>query len=194
VRKAVLSKLSWIRKQQAKFVGQERRLLPPEYVSGESHYFQGTCYRLNVVEHLGRSRVTMSDRATLDLYIRPDSERDQRERVLLNWYRQQLNEQVPALLAKWEAIMGVQSAEWHIKQMKTRWGTCNPRASRIWLNLELAKKPVDCLEYVIVHELVHLLARKHDAKFKGYMDKFLPQWRLLREELNRTSVGHMVQE
>lgn len=110
--------------------------------------------------------------------------------MLNQWYRQQIKQLIPDLLTKWEPVVGVQAAEWGIKKMKTRWGTCNIGAKRIWLNLELAKKPIQCLEYILVHELVHLLERRHNDRFRDLMDKFMPQWRLHRGTLNKAPLGH----
>jgi len=189
VRLAVISKLGWIKRQQAKFEGQERQSAR-EYVSGESHYFQGRRYRLNVIYHDGPPQVSIRNNTRLDLIARPGSDTWQRERVLLAWYRQQLKLLIPPFIAKWEAILGVTVAEWGVKQMKTKWGTCNIQARRIWLNLELIKKPKLCLEYVVVHELVHLLERKHNDRFAALMDQAMPQWRLHREELNHFPLNH----
>jgi predicted metal-dependent hydrolase len=191
VRLAVISKLAWIRRNQAKFEAQDRQSAR-EYVTRESHYVWGQRYLLNVVHRDGPPSVTVRNKNTLDLFVRPGSDTAQRERVLLAWYRKQLKGAVPPLIAKWEAIMGVQVAEGAVKKMKTRWGTCNPQARRIWLNLELAKKPAQCLEYIVVHEMAHLLERKHNDTFTAYMDKFLPNWRLLRAELNKAPLGHEV--
>jgi predicted metal-dependent hydrolase len=178
--------LGWIKRQQSKFVVQERQS-PREFVSGESHYFQGSHYLLNVIYQPGTPQVILRNKKYIDLIVRPGSTTAQREQVLENWYRQQLKEMIPPLIAKWEEIIGVKVNEWGVKQMKTKWGTCNIRAKRIWLNLALIKKPEHCLEYVVVHELVHLLERLHNDKFTGYMSKFMPQWRLYKEELNRLS-------
>ena len=174
--------------QQAKFIGQERQS-ELEYLSGENLYFQGRRYRLDVVYHDYHPRVSVGV-GDMVLHIRIGSDRQQRELALQEWYRKQLKEQIPDLLAKWEGIIGVRTAAWGVKLMKTRWGTCNIAARRIWLNLELAKKPVGCLEYLIVHELVHLLERLHNDRFKALMDQFLPQWRLYREELNRVPLAY----
>ncbi len=193
VRLAVISKLGWIKRQQAKFAGQERQSAR-EYVSGESHYFQGRRYRLNVIYQAGPPKVSIRNNTRLDLIVRPGSDTWPRERVLLAWYRQQLKALIPPLIVKWEAILGVTVAEWGVKQMKTRWGTCNIQARRIWLNLELIKKPELCLEYVVVHELVHLLERHHNDRFAALMDQAMPQWRLHREELNREPLGHVMWE
>lgn len=191
VRLFTISKLGWIKRQQAKFVGQERQPAR-EFVSGESHYFQGNRYLLNVMYQDGPPRVLVRNKTRLDLVVRSGSDTAQRERVLLHWYRRQLKQVLPALLAHWEAVVGVQVAEWGIKQMKTKWGSCNIGARRIWLNLELIKKPVHCLEYVVVHELVHLLERRHNARFTAYMNRFMPQWQLYRDELNRAPLGDAV--
>ncbi len=189
VRLAVISKLGWIKRQQIKFAEQERQS-KREYVSGESHYFQGNRYLLNVIYSDETPRVVICNNTRVDLYVRPGSDTDQRERVLLAWYRKQLKEIVPSLMTKWETTIGVQASDWGIKQMKTKWGTCNIEAGRIWLNLELAKKPIRCLEYIVVHELVHLLERHHNDHFTALMDKYLPSWRFLREELNREPLAH----
>jgi hypothetical protein len=189
IRLAIVSRLGWIRRQQAQFAQQERQSVR-EMVTGESHYVQGRRYRLDVIEHQGAPAVTIRNNTTLELRVRPGSTQQKREVVLSQWYRQQLREQVPALIAKWEPIVGVEVAEWSIKKMKTRWGTCNIAARRIWLNLELAKKPVACLEYILVHEMVHLLERHHNDRFRAYMDRFMPQWRLHRDTLNQFPLAY----
>lgn len=189
VRLAVIARLAWIRRQQSKFAQQERQSAR-ELVSGESHYFQGRRYLLNVDYRAGAPGVVVRNNTTLDLFVRPGSDRAQRERVLLTWYRRQLKLLIPPLVAKWQAIIGIEVAEWRVRQMKTRWGACNPDARRIWLNLELIKKLPSCVEYIVVHEMVHLLERRHNAQFIAHMDRFLPQWRLLRDELNRAPLGH----
>jgi predicted metal-dependent hydrolase len=193
VRLAVISRLAWIRRQQGKFAQQERQSAR-EVVSGESHYFQGRRYLLNVVYRAGVPAVAVRNNTTLDLFVRPGSDTAQRQRVLFTWYRRELKQLIPPLAAKWQAIIGVEVAEWRVKQMKTRWGACNPDAGRIWLNLELIKKPASCLEYIVVHEMVHLLERRHNEQFTAYMDRFLPQWRLLRDELNQAPLGHATWE
>ena len=189
VRLAVISRLPWIKKQKTKFTNQARQTVR-EYVSGESHYFQGRRYRLNVIYQSGLPRVIVRNKSTIDLHVRDGSETVQRERVLLTWYRQELKQFIPALIAQWEPIIGVQVAEWQVKQMKTKWGTCNIEAKRIWINLELAKKSKQCLEYIVVHEMMHLLERHHNDHFIELMNKFMPQWRMYREELNGSALGH----
>jgi predicted metal-dependent hydrolase len=189
VRLFTISKLAWIKRQQAKFEAQERQSAR-EFVSGESHYFQGRRYLLNVIYHDGPAQVVLRNNTTIDLFVRTGSDAARRERALLAWYRRQLKEAVPPLIVKWEAILGVEVAGWGVKRMKTKWGTCNIEARRIWLNLELAKSSFHCLEYIIVHEQVHLLERNHTDCFAATMTRFLPQWRLFRDELNRGPLAH----
>jgi predicted metal-dependent hydrolase len=189
VRLAVVGKLDWIRRKQASFEVQPRQSRR-EMVSGESHYVWGRRYRLNVIKCTCKTSVRLRNNKALDLYVRPGTGRQNREAALYRWYRQLLRDQIPALIAKWEPAIGVSVADWGIKKMKTRWGTCNIGARRIWLNLELAKKSSSCLEYILVHEMVHILERHHSDRFLQYMDRFMPQWRLYREELNRAPLAH----
>lgn len=189
VRMAVVTRLAWIKRQRAKFAGQNRQSAR-EFITGESHYFLGQRYRLNVLVQDGTAHVAIRNNRTIDLFVREGSDTGRRERVLLAWYRQQLKELIPSLIQKWEAIADVKVAEWGVKRMKTKWGTCNIKARRIWLNLELAKKPVQCLETIIVHEMVHLLERHHNDRFTALMDGFMPQWRHHRAEMNRAPLGH----
>ena len=193
VRLAVIGKLGWIRKQQAKFVAQPRQS-EREMVSGESHYFLGRRYRLRVIEHHGAAKVNLRGNSSIDLYTRKGSRGDEREQVLQRWYRAQLKALIPPLLHKWQLVLGVRVAGWGVKKMKTKWGSCNSNDRRIWLNLELAKKPVQCLEYIVFHEIVHLLERRHNDRFHALIDQFMPKWRLYREELNRTPLGHAMWE
>jgi predicted metal-dependent hydrolase len=183
VRVAVISRLRWIRRQQAAFKQQVRES-EREMVSGESHYFLGRRYRLELIEASGTGRVELRNKRVMELHARPEHTREQREQLLHRWYRERLRELVPPLLEKWQATLGVRVAEWHVKKMKTKWGSCNARARRVWLNLELAKKPPECLEYLVVHELVHLRVRRHDDRFRGLMDLHLPKWGLVRKTLN----------
>jgi predicted metal-dependent hydrolase len=120
----------------------------------------------------------------LILYVRPNSTKERRQKLLNDWYRQQLRAAIPTFLEKWQKEIGVTIGEWGIKRMKTKWGSCNLQARRIWLNLELAKKSPRCLEYIIVHELVHVLERKHNNRFYGYLTKYLPDWKEIKKELN----------
>ncbi|MGN8084876.1 M48 family metallopeptidase [Ralstonia sp. 22086] len=189
VRLAVIGKLGWIRRQCEKFETQPRQS-KREMVSGESHYFQGRRYRLRVVLHDGSAAVVLRNRSTMEVRVRQETSAEQRLAIVERWYREQLRAMVPVLLEKWQPLLGVEVAQWGIKKMKTKWGSCNIDARRIWLNLELAKKPVQCLEYIVVHELTHLTERHHNERFAALMDQHLPHWRMHREELNRAPLAH----
>jgi len=188
VRLAVVGKLGWIKRQRAKFQAQPRQS-QRRMVSGESHYFLGQRYRLRVHETTGALRIALRGKATMDLFVRPNTSTERRKQVLHDFYRAELRRLLPELLEKWQPKLGVEVRTWGIKRMKTKWGTCNIEARRIWLNLELAKKPVQCLEYILVHELTHLLERHHNERFTGLLDRHLPQWRTLRDELNRSALA-----
>jgi predicted metal-dependent hydrolase len=181
----VSARRAWILKHQQAMAAREQ----PQalsYTDGEMHYYQGQAHELRVLPTSARPRVVLHPEAQLlELHVAPGSTAEQRAQVLTAWYRQQLKQQVPALLARWEPVVGRQAAAWGIKQMRTRWGTCSIRARRIWLNLELIKRPLPCLEYVVVHELTHLHERLHNARFWGLMDQFMPDWRQHKAELNR---------
>lgn len=183
VRLFATSKLAWITKQRKKFSEQDRQTAR-EFVSGESHYYFGTRYLLNVVETTGKQHIELRGNKYIDLYVRPESTVEKREKIMYDWYRQSLKKIIPAYIKKWEEIMRVTVNDWGVKLMKTKWGTCNVKDKRIWINLELAKKNPRCLEYIIVHEMVHLLERHHNEKYKAYMDKFLPNWKSIKDELN----------
>lgn len=189
VRLAVVSKLAWIKKQQAKFTAQPRQS-KREMVSGESHYLFGKRYLLEVVERHSRHEVVEKNNTTLVLYVNLETSVANRRLVINEWYRDQLKERIPGLLEKWEPVVGKEVKEWGVKRMKTKWGSCNRNHKRIWLNLELAKKSPECLEYVLVHELVHLIERYHNDNFKKLMDKFMPKWRLYRDMLNSAPLSH----
>ena len=189
VRLAVIGKLGWIKRQKARFETQPRQSAR-EMVSGESHYYLGQRYRLRVSKQGGPVKVVMRNKSTIDLQVPGEFAAKQRERVLHRWYRQELKKLVPPILEKWQIALGVQVDDWAIKKMKTKWGACTVDARRIWLNLELAKKPVQCLEYIIVHELAHLIERHHNDRFIAIMDEHLPQWRLHRQELNSAPLAH----
>ncbi len=189
VRLAVIGKLGWIKRQRAKFEAQPRQS-ERAMVNGESHYFLGQRYRLRIIEQNAANKVVLRNKAIMYLYIRPETSAEQREKVLHKWYREQLKEMIPPLLEKWQQVIEVQVLDWGIKKMKTKWGSCNSKARRIWLNLELAKKPINCLEYIIVHEMVHILERHHNDRFAALMDSLMPQWRLYRDELNSSMLGH----
>ena len=184
VRLAVVSRLSWVRRQQAAYEAQPRQSAR-RMLSGESHYVWGRRYRLNVVPRTtGPNAVVPQLNGDLDLYVRPSATARQREATLAEWYRDELKARVPDLVEWWEPAVGVSVAEWGVKRMRTKWGTCNVGARRVWVNLELAKKPPECLEFVVVHEMVHLLERSHNDRFVALMDDLLPNWRERKRSLN----------
>ena len=174
-------RVDWIRDKQEKFAGYVEQVRP-QFVSGEQHTLFGQSYRLYLIERAGRARVHIQDDRML-MYIRPCSTAAQRGRLLDQFYRAEMKKLIPALLDKWQACIGRSAREWGVKKMKTRWGTCNITRHRIWLNLELAKRPMVALEYVIVHELVHLLERNHNARFRELMTTFMPEWRRYKQAL-----------
>ena len=185
VRAAVISRLAWIRSKRAEFARQPRQSRR-EFVSGESHYFEGRRYRLAVVESAGPAALRLRNNAWMEMRVRPATGRDTREAMLYRWYRARLRERIPDILAEWEPRIGVRVADWRIRRMKTRWGTCNAAARRIWLNSELAKKPLPCLEYIVVHEMAHLVEPSHNERFRAIMDRAMPGWPLRADELNRS--------
>jgi len=189
VRLFAISKMAWIKKHQLKFEAQKRQS-KRQFVSGESHYYKGNRYLLNVIYHNAAPKVEIRNKTYIDLYIRVGSTLEQREKVLTEWYRRQLKDQIPPLIDKWQKIIGVEVSDWGIKKMKTKWGTCTIEKRRIWLNLELAKKSKQCLEYIIIHEMVHLMERNHSERFVAYMDKFIPQWHFYKDELNHSMLSH----
>ena len=189
IRIFAISKINWIKKQQNKLCSQERET-QRDYITRESHYYLGKRYLLKVIEHNAPAKVIIKHE-TIEMYIRPNTDTQKRQGILEGWYRRELKKRLPEIIAKWEKKMHVNVAEFGIKKMKTKWGTCNIKAKRLWLNLELAKKPVHCLEYILIHEIVHLLERRHNERFMAYMDKFLPQWRAYKEELNRFPISHV---
>jgi len=189
IRLFAISKLAWIKRHKVNFKTQER-LSPREYKNRESHYYQGNRYLLNVIESEAPPKVVLRNKRYIDLYVRPGTPTAKRHEVMQEWYRRELKRQIPALVSKWEKKMKMTVADWRVKLMKTRWGSCNTQKKRIWINLELAKKPVHLLEYIIVHEMVHLLERHHNKKFISYMDACIPNWRQLKTELKKLPVSH----
>ncbi len=183
IQQFVNSQKNWIEKQLSK----KTRVNPTVELnaqSGETHFFKGLPYVLHVIAANAKPKVSLEGEGKLVLRVRPGSSKEKRLRILDDWYRVYLKEEIPRLIKQWEPIMGVQVKEFGVKKMKTRWGTCNIKAQRIWLSLELAKKSPKSLEYVVVHEMVHLLERLHNKRFHGFMDQFLPDWRERKQELN----------
>ena len=189
IRLHIVSKLGWIKKHIARFE-QVERLSHREYITGESHYLEGKRYLLNVIPDSSINRIKLRGGAYIDLYEKPGTPIVHRPLMMQEWYRARLKARVEPLIKKWQEIIGVQINEWAIKQMKTKWGSCNIEKKRIWINLELAKKPEHCLEYIIVHEMVHFLERNHTERFVAHMDKFIPLWRNHKQELNQFPLAH----
>ncbi|MFD8632366.1 M48 family metallopeptidase [Streptomyces sp. NPDC059533] len=182
VRLAVIQRLPWIKRQQDELRSAQRQSVR-EMVGGESHYIWGVRRRLKIVERPGRPHMEI-DGDRVVLYAPPGTD-DQRRRDLLDqWYRDQLRRAVPPLIERWETKLGVSVPWWGIRRMKTKWGSCNRETHRLWFNSELAKKHPECLEYVVVHEMVHYLERGHGSRFAQLMDSFLPDWRSRRDSLN----------
>lgn len=186
VRRAVAEKLPWIQKHQTRLQARQRQAQAEETLEPGCYcYFQGRRHGLQVIEAHAPPKARLGEDLVVQLQVRPGASTATRKAVLRQWQRRELQALIPELLAKWEALIGVRVAEWGIRAMKSRWGSCNTTARRVWLSLELARQPRHCLEYVLVHELVHLLERRHNARFRSFMDRFLPQWRLYRDELNQ---------
>ena len=188
IRLFAITKLGWIRLQQKKLCEQERES-PREYLDRESHYVWGRRYLLKVIEEDAAPSVRISH-AKLLLYIRHGTDETTREAILAGWYRQRLKAAIPPLIEAWEHRLKVAVNGFYVQQMKTKWGSCNPAAHTIRLNTELAKKPKECLEYIIVHEMVHLREPTHGPKFLALMDRYLPNWRDTRDRLNRLPARH----
>lgn len=189
IRLFAISKLSWIKRNQRKFEGQVR-IPQREYKQRESHYFQGRRYLMTIIETEGTPKVVLKNKKFIELHVKPETPTIKRHEILTEWYRVKLKKQIPVIIDKWEKVLNVKVDDWQVKQMKTKWGSCNIEKKRIWINLELAKKPEHCLEYIIVHEMVHLLERHHNDNFLYYMDTHLPTWRQLKTELNKLPVSH----
>ncbi|MDY0287671.1 MAG: SprT family zinc-dependent metalloprotease [Sphaerochaeta sp.] len=189
IRLFLVEKLGWIRKQQKAFRQTERQS-SREFLQRESHYFLGDRYLLEVVEGFESQRVYLKNKKTLTIHLRPEASSSKAQDVMDVFYRTELKKIIAEYIPIWEEKIGVKVEEWQIRKMRTRWGTCNPEKKRIWLNLELAKKPSRCIEYIIVHEMMHLLERNHNEHFVNLMDTYLPNWPALRHELNNLPVSH----
>ena len=186
IRVFAISKLDWIRHQQQKLRNQVRET-PREYIDRENHYLWGKCYLLNLIEIEAPARLELQHDHIL-LQVRPGATTDRKRTIVDEFYRSQIEAAIPPLIVKWEDLMGVSVASFSIRKMKTKWGSCTPALQTIRFNLELAKKPAKCLEYVIVHEMVHLLEPSHNHRFVALMDSFMPQWRFYQSELNRLPI------
>jgi predicted metal-dependent hydrolase len=188
IRVFAISKLGWIKQQQRKLREQERETLR-EYLNLESHYLWGKRYLLRVIEGDWAASIEVQHSRLL-LRVRPGTTDEMKRETVAQWYRNQMRAVATSLIARWATVMGVTVQRFYVQQMKTKWGSCNPRARTIRLNTELAKKPKECLEYIVVHEMTHLLEPTHNARFIALMDRFMPSWRLRRDHLNRLPVRH----
>jgi predicted metal-dependent hydrolase len=189
IRVYAISKLDWIKKQQKKIREQERET-QREILERESHYVWGKRYLLTITEAKQRPLVALSHKR-MEMRVRPGTTQTKRQAILDEWYRAQLKQAIPPLIAKWEPRLGVTVAKFFVQRMKTKWGSCNHHARRIRLNTDLGKKPIECLEYIVVHEMIHLLEPTHNARFMDLMSRFVPNWRVHRETLNRLPVRHV---
>lgn len=186
VERALRERIDWIRSTQLRLAAIER---PPAltYVTGEIHRFRGKEVRLAVIESAGRTGAALRDDSVLILTVHPGASLEDRRLVLERWFRHELATLLPDLFATWSARMQVYPRQWRIRRMRTRWGSCNTRAGRIWLNVELVTVSDECLEYVLVHELAHLIEASHNHRFRGVMDRYMPDWRARRRELHRST-------
>lgn len=188
IRVFAITKLDWIKRQQQKLREQARET-PRERLDRESHYVWGKRYLLKVIEKDTAPEIELKHNKML-LQIRPATSDEKKQEILEAWYREQLKEAVPLLISKWVPLMGVKVERFFVQRMKTKWGSCSPGSKSIRLNTDLAKKPPECLEYIVVHEMTHLLEPTHNSRFIALMDQFIPKWRLYKEELNRLPVRH----
>jgi predicted metal-dependent hydrolase len=188
VRVFAIAKVPWIRKQQRKLREQERET-PREYIDRESHYVWGKRYLLKVAE-ADHSPAVELNHGRMVLRVRPGATKTKRRAVVEEWHREQVRKAVPPLIEKWQRLMGIRVKRFFVQRMKTKWGSCNDRGGSIRLNTDLARKPIECLEYIVVHEMVHLLERTHNERFMVLMDQFMPKWQFYRDVLNRLPVRH----
>ncbi len=188
IRVFAITKLGWIKSQQQKLCEQARET-PREYLNRESHYVWGKRYLLTVSESDQSSFVELKHNRML-LRVRPGTDEYKKQAIVAKWYRVQLRQVVPLLIAKWEPLICVKVEQFFVQRMKTKWGSCNSGTHSIRLNTDLAKKPQECLEYIVVHEMVHILEPTHNARFVAQMDRFMPNWQFYREVLNRLPVRH----
>jgi hypothetical protein len=188
IRVFAISKLAWIRQQQRKLQEQDRET-PREYIGRESHYVWGRRYLLTVTEADQPASIELAHHR-ICLRVRPGTDHAMRHAIFDGWYRDQVRQAAPAVIAKWEKLMGVKVDRLFVRRMKTKWGSCNPVTRTVRLNTDLAKKPPACLEYIVVHEMVHLLEPTHNARFVELMNRFMPKWEFHRQVLNRLPVRH----
>lgn len=184
----ILKKWVWLSEKFRK--AKEHPTVPArKFVSGEEHLWRGQAYRLKVVEDITIMPKVLVNVDYLELYALPRSTMERRMQILNDWYRAQLNETLEAAVPKWEAHLGVKSESWDILKMRARWGSCNSKTKALLFNLELAKKPLACVEYIVVHELAHLLEKSHNDRFQQILQTYLPTWRELRRQLNEFPIS-----
>lgn len=188
IRLFAISKLGWIKKQQKKLQAQDRES-PREYLDRESHYLWGKRYLLQILERSGLPSVTREHKKIV-LSVPPGTPATRRQELLDDFYRAELKQATRPLIAKWESQLDIRVQRFFVQRMKTKWGSSNPNLGTIRLNLELAKKPHDCLDYVVLHEMAHFLVPDHGKKFQSLMDHYLPSWPNVRQRLNETSLAH----
>lgn len=183
IRLFIVTRLPWINSRVSQVLEQNRQT-PREYVSGENHYFKGRRYRLKVIYNNLPPKVELQGNDYILLSVRCGTTEERRAEILKEWYRAEFKELLPTLISKWEDILGLKANKWSIKQMKTLWGSCNHRTGNIIFNLELIKKPMSCIEYIVVHELLHLKVRLHNDQYTALLNKYFPNWHQLKDELN----------
>jgi predicted metal-dependent hydrolase len=188
IRVFAITKLGWIKRQQ-KRLREQARETPRELLGRESHFFWGQRYLLDVVEDTGKTGVDVKP-SRIVMHVQPGATVERKHAILAEWYREQIKATVPDVVAKWAPQIGATVNKIYVQQMKTKWGSCNSVAGSIRLNTELAKKPRECFEYVVVHEMMHLLEPTHNSRFTAMMDRVMPNWRTLRDQLNQLPVGH----
>jgi predicted metal-dependent hydrolase len=188
IRVFAITKLTWIKNQQKKLRNQERES-PREYLNRESHYVWGKRYLLKVEEKESAPEVELKH-SRMILRVRPGADQDKKREILDAWYREQVKEAVPELILNWAKLMKVNLSGFHVQKMKTKWGSCSSHRNSIRLNTDLAKKPPECLEYIVVHELAHLIEPTHNDRFIRLMNQFMPKWKFYKDQLNRLPVKH----
>ncbi|QZX49365.1 M48 family metallopeptidase [Mycoplasma sp. E35C] len=184
IRVFVLNKLNLIHKMKKRVLAQSYENYK-EYVSGEEIFLWGDIYKLNVIEHKGRFKIKILNQETIDFYIPYNAEQESKEKFFNNWYKKQLAYAMKLIVEKLEAKMNVAANEYRIKNMKTKWGTCNVDKKRIWINLRLTKKPIQCLEYVLVHEMAHLIERNHTKRFYSLINQYMPDWKIIDQIMKK---------
>jgi len=190
IRLAIVSRLTRIKREQksmSEYIRESRK----EMISGESYYVDGNHYVLDVIEINKSPEIIIRNKKTIELRIRPNTSREKREQIMQEWLRNRMRNNLAELIPKWESIVSVKASYYGIKRMRTKWGSCNSEQKRIWLNLELAKKTPQCLEYVLVHEIIHILEPKHSDRFFELLDEYMPTWRIHRDTLDKPPLVHV---